>query len=93
MAVARVTKITASSTKSFQDATQDGVERATKSLRGVTGFEVLSLKGKVENGKVTNIAPHWKSRSFWNEAIKFLQLACLIRVIGMSAWGLGCVKT
>ena len=53
MAVARVTKITASSTKSFQDATQDGVERATKSLRGVTGFEVLSLKGKVENGKVT----------------------------------------
>lgn len=53
MAVARVTKITASSSKSFQDATQDGLERATKSLRGVTGFEVLSLKGKVENGKVT----------------------------------------
>ena len=53
MAVARVTKITASSSKSFQDATQEGLERATKSLRGVTGFEVLSLKGKVENGKVT----------------------------------------
>jgi hypothetical protein len=53
MAIARVTKITASSSKSFQDATQDGLDRATKSLRGVTGFEVLSLKGKVENGKVT----------------------------------------
>jgi flavin-binding protein dodecin len=53
MAVARVTKITASSSKSFQEATEEGLERATKSLRGVTGFEVLSLKGKVENGKVT----------------------------------------
>jgi flavin-binding protein dodecin len=53
MAVARVTKITAASSKSFQEATEEGLERATKSLRGVTGFEVLSLKGKVENGKVT----------------------------------------
>lgn len=53
MAVARVTKITSASPKSFQEATEEGLERATKSLRGVTGFEVLSLKGKVENGKVT----------------------------------------
>ena len=28
------------------------MQRATKTLRGVTGFEVLSLKGKVEDGKV-----------------------------------------
>jgi flavin-binding protein dodecin len=53
MAVARVSKITASSEKSFQDATEEGLKRATKTLRGVTGFEVMSLKGKVENGKVT----------------------------------------
>ena len=53
MAVARVTTITAASTKSFQDATEEGLQRATKTLRGVTGFEVESLKGKVENGKIT----------------------------------------
>jgi flavin-binding protein dodecin len=53
MAIARVSKITASSSKSFQDATEEGLQRATKTLRGVTGFEVASLKGKVENGKVT----------------------------------------
>jgi len=53
MAVARVSKITAASSKSFQDATEEGLQRATKTLRGVTGFEVVSLKGKVENGKVT----------------------------------------
>jgi hypothetical protein len=53
MAVARVSKITAASTKSFQDATEEGLSRATKTLRGVTGFEVMSLKGKVEDGEIT----------------------------------------
>ena len=53
MAVARVTKITASSKKGFQEAVQEGMKRAVKSLRGVTGFEVMNLKGKVDNGKVT----------------------------------------
>jgi flavin-binding protein dodecin len=52
MAVARVSKITAASTKGFQEATEEGLKRATKTLRGVTGFEVISLKGKVENGKI-----------------------------------------
>jgi dodecin len=53
MAVARVTKITAASPKGFQQAAEDGLQRATKSLRGVAGFEVSSLKGKVEDGKIT----------------------------------------
>lgn len=53
MAVARVTKITAASAKGFQQATDEALDRATKTLRGVTGFEVISLKGKVENGKTT----------------------------------------
>ncbi len=52
MAVARVTKITASSTKSFQDAVEGGLKRASKTLRGITGLEVISLKAKVDNGKV-----------------------------------------
>ena len=53
MAVARVSKITASSAKGFQQAAEEGLKRATKTLRGVTGFEVTSLKGKVEKGKIT----------------------------------------
>jgi dodecin len=53
MATARVTKITSASPKGFQEAAEEGLQRATKSLRGVTGFEVASLKGKVENGKIT----------------------------------------
>jgi dodecin len=53
MAVARVSKITAASAEGFQQAAEEGLKRATKTLRGVTGFEVVSLKGKVEKGKIT----------------------------------------
>jgi flavin-binding protein dodecin len=53
MAVARVTKITAASEEGFQEAAEEGLKRATQTLRGVTGFEVMSLKGKVEEGKIT----------------------------------------
>jgi dodecin len=53
MAVARVSKITAASPKGFQEAVLEGMTRATKTLRGVTGFEILSQKGKVEKGKIT----------------------------------------
>jgi flavin-binding protein dodecin len=53
MAVARVTKITASSPTSFRDAVEQGLQRAASSLRGVTGLEVISMKAHVENGKIT----------------------------------------
>ena len=52
MAVARVTKITASSKKSWEEAAREGLERAASSLRGITGFEIVSQKAKVEGGKI-----------------------------------------
>ncbi|MGH7321961.1 MAG: dodecin family protein [Candidatus Rokuibacteriota bacterium] len=53
MAVARVTKLTASSSKSWQDAVAEGLKRANKTIRGLTGIEVVSMKAKVEKGKIT----------------------------------------
>jgi flavin-binding protein dodecin len=53
MAVARVTKITASSKKSWEDAANEGLKRAAKSLRGITGLELVSHKAKIEDGKVS----------------------------------------
>ncbi|MEW5947012.1 MAG: dodecin family protein [bacterium] len=53
MAVARVTEVTASSTKSWQDAVDEAMSRASKTLRGITGLEVVSMKAKVADGKVT----------------------------------------
>lgn len=53
MAVARVTKITASSPTSFEGAVEEGVARASQTIRGITGVEVMSQKCKVENNKIT----------------------------------------
>jgi flavin-binding protein dodecin len=52
MAVARVSKITAASSKGFQEAVEEGLRRAAKTLRGITGVEVMSQKCKVERGKI-----------------------------------------
>ena len=53
MAVARVTKLTAASSKSWQDAVDQGLKRAKKTLRGLTGLEVVSQKAHIEKGKIT----------------------------------------
>jgi len=53
MAVARVTRLTASSTTGWQDAVQEGINRASKTLRGLTGLEVVSQKAKIVDGKIS----------------------------------------
>lgn len=52
MTVARVTEVRASSADGFQEAVLEGVKRATATLRGITGLEVLSKRVKVERGKI-----------------------------------------
>ena len=52
MAVARITEVTASSTTSWHDAAVEALSRASKTLRGITGMEVVKQTAKVEDGKV-----------------------------------------
>jgi flavin-binding protein dodecin len=52
--VARVTEITASSTKSFEDAIEAGVERACKTLQNVTGAWVQDQKVDINDGEIVN---------------------------------------
>jgi dodecin len=52
MAVASVSKITASSPTGFEDAVREGLKRAQKTLRGITGLHVIEHKAKVENNKI-----------------------------------------
>jgi len=52
MSVASVSKITAASTTSFQDAVQEGLMRANKTLRGITGLHVVEEKASVKDGKI-----------------------------------------
>jgi dodecin len=52
MAVARVSKITAASPKSFDAAVQEGLARASKTIRGITGLHVIEQKASVAQGKI-----------------------------------------
>ena len=52
MSVARVTEITASSEKSFQDAIEKGIARATETLKNVEGAWIQDQKVVVENGQI-----------------------------------------
>ncbi|MDX1650537.1 MAG: dodecin family protein [Myxococcota bacterium] len=53
MAVASVSTITAASPVGWQDAIDRGFERARKTLRNITGLQVLEEKARVEDGVIT----------------------------------------
>jgi flavin-binding protein dodecin len=52
MSVAKVTEITSTSTKSFEDAIQSGIRRATKTLKNVRGAWISEQKIEIENNKI-----------------------------------------
>jgi len=52
MSVAKVTEIIASSSKSFDDAVESGIKRASKTLKGITGAWVADQKVTVKDGKI-----------------------------------------
>jgi flavin-binding protein dodecin len=53
MAVASVSTITSASSKGWQDAIELGFERARKTLRNITGLQVVEEKARVEDGVIT----------------------------------------
>ncbi len=60
MTVARVTEITASSTKSFEDAIRVGITRAIKTLENVKGAWIQEQKIEIENGKIVEYRVNMK---------------------------------
>ncbi|MFN0177462.1 MAG: dodecin family protein [Gemmatimonadales bacterium] len=52
MAIAKVVEIISGSKKGIDDAVQQGVKRATKTLKGVREAWVKSMKVEVQDGKV-----------------------------------------
>ena len=53
MSVARVTEITSSSSKSFEDAVAKGIDRANKTLKNVRGAWIKEQKVTVDKGKIS----------------------------------------
>lgn len=53
MTVARVTEITSSSTQSFEDAIEQGVSRAVKTLKNVKGAWVQEQTVDIDDGRIS----------------------------------------
>lgn len=61
MTVARVTEITATSTKSFDDAVKEGLARASKTLRGVKGAWIQDQEVRTDDtGSISEYRVHMK---------------------------------
>ena len=60
MSVARVTEISAASSKSFEDAIRQGIARAHETLENVTGAWVQEQKVVVTDGKVSEYRVNMK---------------------------------
>jgi hypothetical protein len=68
MWVSKISQIIGSSTTSFEDAANAVVERAQRTLKGISGVEVLDKSIKVEDGEIVeyrvrlklvfDLAPH-----------------------------------
>ena len=52
MSIARVTELSATSETSFEDAINEAVAHATKTLRGVEGAWVKDMNVSIEDGNI-----------------------------------------
>ena len=53
MTVARMTEISTTSKKSFDDAIKQGIKRASETLEGITSAWVADQQVSVKNGAIT----------------------------------------
>jgi len=52
MSVAKISEITSTSKTSFDDAIADGIERASKTIHGISGAWVADQEVAVKSGKI-----------------------------------------
>lgn len=53
MSVAKITEITSTSERSFEEAIHDGIERASATVHGITGAWISDQEVVVEDGIIT----------------------------------------
>ena len=53
MSVARVVELSSTSTRSFEDAIQSGITRASKTIHNIKGAWVKEQQVVIENNKIT----------------------------------------
>jgi dodecin len=60
MSIAKITEISATSDKSFDDAVAEGIARANKTLKNITGAWVNEMKVDCKDGKITRYRVNMK---------------------------------
>jgi flavin-binding protein dodecin len=60
MSIAKVIEVTSNSTKSFDDAIQQGIARASKTVEGIKEAWIQEQTVKVERNKVSEYRVHMK---------------------------------
>ena len=53
MSVAKVSELSSTSTKSFEDASQQGLTRASKTLRNIRGAWIKEQHVRCDGGRIT----------------------------------------
>ena len=53
MTIAKVSEITSTSSKSFEDAVAKGIKRASKTLKNLTSAWVADQEVAIDNGRIT----------------------------------------
>lgn len=60
MSIAKVSEISATSTKSFQDAVEHGIARANKTLRNIQSAWIKEQQVRVKDGGITEYQVNMK---------------------------------
>lgn len=58
--VVKIIELVGISKKSYEDAVVQAVRRTTKTVKNITGVDVIGQSAKVENGKVTEFRANLK---------------------------------
>jgi len=56
----KILELIGSSEKSWEDAVQEALKDAAKTVRNIVGVDVLGFKADVKNGKITRYKAHVK---------------------------------
>ena len=53
MSVVKIVELLGESSTSWEHAIEDAINTASKTIRNITGVEILNMTASVENGKIT----------------------------------------
>lgn len=60
MAVVKIIELVGSSEKSWEDAVQEALKEATKTVEHIVGIDVLGYKGEVKDNEIIKFKAHVK---------------------------------